>query len=95
MRTKVDNHPLHIYERSKTSKKVYRCLHPDCHHYNFAALLLGKRAECAKCKEPFILDAKQLKNKLPVCEFCSRSAKSKVLNVGRSFLETIFQEEEK
>lgn len=75
---------IHEYERSKDSKEYYRCIHPDCHHYQKRTRLEGKRAVCHKCKNTFILTWQQLRNRHPVCEFCTRSPKSAALREARS-----------
>ena len=83
------NHEFHEYERSKSNKEIYRCIHPECTHYHRREFLIGKKAICPKCKKPFILDKVQLRNKLPVCEFCSKSPKAKALNIIRQELEEL------
>lgn len=90
---KPANHILHRYQRSKANKNVYRCLHPDCSHYARKPLLEGKRAECGKCGEDFILTNKQLNNFNPVCDFCSKAKKSKVLKLGVNIMEQILNKE--
>lgn len=69
-------HFYHIYERSSANKKVYRCIHPDCAHYIKRELLGGKRAECPKCHELFILTWTKLRLKKPTCDACSRSPRA-------------------
>lgn len=64
---------IHEYSRSRTNKKIYRCVHPECTHYNQKEFLEGKKARCRKCHQPFILDKTQLKNKDPRCLKCSAS----------------------
>ena len=77
---------LHEYERSKANLNIYRCIHPDCTHYQKREYLVGKRAQCHKCKDSFILMQEQLKSgrkirgiKFPVCIKCSKSPKAKDL----------------
>lgn len=70
---------VHQYERSKVNKEIYRCIHPQCTHYMNRAYLEGKLAICYGCKNPFKLTWQQLRNKRPVCEFCSKSPKAKAL----------------
>lgn len=82
-------HPIHEYERSKTNKNIYRCLHPDCNHHRHKEFLLGKRATCHKCKSPFILSKTQLANKWPVCGGCTRSPKAKEFNAAKELAESI------
>jgi len=87
-------HPLHVYERSKDNKEIYRCIHPECTSYNRVALLLGKAAECFKCHDKFILTKKQLKNFHPVCISCSKEKKSPTLGIGTELMQNIFDVEE-
>ena len=68
---------LHIYVRSSTNRNIYRCTHPDCSHYHQKAFLLGKRASCYFCHDPFILSKEQLRNKIPRCDFCKKGSKLK------------------
>lgn len=77
------SHTLHEYERSKDNKEYYRCIHPDCTHYQRRGRLEGKRAICHKCKNPFILSWAQLRNKYPVCDFCTKSPKAEALRAAR------------
>ena len=46
---------LHEYMRSASNKDIYRCVDPDCTHYQSRAFLEGKRARCYKCKQEMIL----------------------------------------
>ena len=90
-------HILHTYMRSEVSKEVYRCIHPDCKHYHRRAFLIGKRAECHKCHESFILTKSKLRCKYPVCDTCSKSPKAKELIlaqelVAKGLFESITQE---
>ena len=85
-------HTLHEYERSKSNKEIYRCVHPDCHHYKRREFLLGKRAQCFKCKSSFILTRLQLNNFHPVCEYCTKSPRAKknliVLKIAEELIGT-------
>ena len=72
-------HEWHIWERVKTKKHLYRCIHPDCPTYKNKEMLTGKRAECPKCHELYILTYEKLRNKLPTCDMCSKSPKAKEL----------------
>ena len=82
-------HTLHEYERSKSNKEIYRCVHPDCHHYKRREFLLGKRAQCFKCKSPFILTRLQLKNFHPVCEYCTKSPRAKESLIAKELVEKL------
>lgn len=73
------NH-LHRYERHKTRKDIYKCVHPECTHYNSADMIVGKKAECSKCGNPMIIDkiqALRYKNKHLTCLDCSNSKQAK------------------
>lgn len=76
-------HFTHELERSKDNKEVYRCVHPRCRFYQRRAYLIGKESVCTKCKNHFILTLAQLRNKRPVCEFCSKSPKAEALRQAR------------
>lgn len=76
-------HEWHIWERSISNKKIYRCKHPDCSTYKDRAFLEGKRAECPKCGELYILTYAKLRNKLPTCDMCSKSPKAEELREKR------------
>lgn len=96
-----DKH-LHIYQRSVDNKEVYRCIHPDCPHYQRRAYLVGKRAECPKCHQPFIIQQVDVKagqvkpgKKNLVCFNCSKSPKAAVQNQIISKLDEVFKEMEK
>jgi formylmethanofuran dehydrogenase subunit E len=67
----VEKH-YHTYERSRSNLEVYRCLDPECTHFNRKEFLEGKKARC-KCGDLFILSYEQLKNKTPVCSNCSKA----------------------
>jgi hypothetical protein len=45
--------------------------------------LEGKKAICRSCKNQFILTWQQLRNKKPVCEFCTKSPKAEELREAR------------
>lgn len=76
-------HKFHIYERSVANKTIYRCTHPRCPHYTQRHLLVGKEAECPKCHNTFYLTWAQLRNKTPVCDFCTKSPKAAALKAAR------------
>jgi len=80
-------HFTHEYERSKSNKEIYRCLHPKCTHYKKREFLIGKEAICHKCKNTFILTLIQLKNKIPVCDYCTKSPKAQELKRARTLVE--------
>ena len=62
---------LHIYERVKHKPEIYRCIHPECSHYDKKYLLTGKRAKCV-CGNDYLLTARALKLKKPHCDSCGR-----------------------
>jgi hypothetical protein len=100
---RLEKHELHIYERSFSNKEIYRCIHPDCTHYTRRELLIGKRAECCKCHQPFIISKSQLKvgqkksgRKNLVCFTCTKSPKAAVAKEVADVLDDIFtQQDEK
>ena len=90
--SKILNH-VHSYERSIANKGIYRCIHPDCAHYQRVAYLIGKRAECSKCHDTFILTREQLvkmKVKLPVCLGCSNRKGSAEHRAAKRISEKMF-----
>lgn len=70
---------IHIYERPRWNKSIYRCIEPDCSHYIQKKLLLGKYGRCPECQNQFILDREKLLRAKPKCDFCSNTAKSRAL----------------
>lgn len=68
---------LHTYQRLKSNKKRYKCIHPDCNHISFKELILGKRASCNGCLNAFILDKSSLRLASPKCENCRKARKIK------------------
>lgn len=85
-------HEYHIYQRSRTNKTIYRCIHPTCSHYIKRELLEGKKAQCPKCKGLFLIPWQQLKNRTPVCEYCTKSPKSAELRLARDVAADAFGE---
>lgn len=84
---KETNRHLHTYVKSDTrhpdwAKQIYRCTHPDCKHYIQAQFIIGKRASCAACGEPFIIPREQIKNAKLVGFCCSKAKKAKVFRVA-------------
>jgi hypothetical protein len=85
-----DEH-IHMLERSKTNKKIYRCIdprNPSCTYYQDRQYLEGKQAACNKCGQTFILTWRQLRNFKPVCPLCTKSPKSvelrKQIEIGKN-----------
>jgi hypothetical protein len=76
LKDKLENHFLHIYQRSARNRRIYKCMHPICHSYTDKEYLLGKMSECPQCHEGFILDREALRRKTPLCTKC------KLLNRG-------------
>lgn len=76
----LPNDHLHTYERSARSKRIYRCIHPECTHYHDIEFIVGKKSLCNKCGEPFILERHQLYGKTavknPTCLNCANSKKA-------------------
>lgn len=72
------NRHLHTYEKSATRNsnwklQIYRCIDPDCRHYEQAEKIIGKRARCHECKGEIIITKDQIKNKIIVGMCCSKS----------------------
>lgn len=87
---KVDPNHIHVYERRRTNKEFYRCVHPACTHYSHRDLLENKTALCGICLSPFQLSWEQLRNKIPRCENCSKAQKIKSHAVpNKSIMEPI------
>lgn len=84
LKDKLESHFLHIYERSKSNKNIYRCIHPLCPYYQKKEFILGKLAECPSCHRGFILDRIQLRNKRPRCVKCSKSTKKNIKPVTQA-----------
>src|SRR6187399_203489 len=84
---------LHEYMRSVVNKNIYRCVDPDCTHYQSREFLEGKRARCYKCKREMLLSKGQLKNRVPVCTECSKSKAAKRVKDVRNFLTEILPPE--
>jgi len=84
---------IHEYIRSATSKVIYKCVHPDCTHYHQKEYLIGKRALCGECKNPFLLTKLQLKNKKPRCEFCKDTPEARALKAANEGLVDFLDEE--
>lgn len=87
-------HTIHEYERSKENKEIYRCVHPLCTHYQRRAYLIGKAATCCKCKTIFNLSIYQLRNKKPVCDYCSKSPKSAEMRLARQIANSLIKEQD-
>ncbi len=83
---------VHTYERSLSNKEVYRCIDADCPHYQKREFLIGKRALCPSCRNPFILEWVQLKYKRPVCLNCSKSKKAVQVRDIKSQIADLFPE---
>ncbi len=84
---------IHIYERSHSKHKdwrcqVYRCIDPDCSHYIKAELIIGKRARCHECKQVMIIEKSQVKNFAIVGLCCSKSKKAKSLRESTKKIES-------
>jgi len=61
----------HQYTRISAKRhRQFRCLHPDCSHWQDATMLAGTRSICNLCGEPFILDPYALTTSKPRCKSC-------------------------
>ena len=88
----IEKH-VHEYERSQSNKKIYRCISPDCAHYQQREFLVGKRAVCHKCKRFFILTWRKLRAKRPICDYCVASPQAAEFRAVRIAAETLFKEQ--
>ena len=91
--SKVLNH-IHQYERSRSNKSIYRCIHAQCSHYQRVDFLIGKESECPKCHETFIMTEKQLikmKVKMPVCLGCSNAKGAADYRAAKKISEKMFE----
>jgi formylmethanofuran dehydrogenase subunit E len=84
---------LHEYMRSIANKNIYRCVDPDCTHYQSREFLEGKRARCYKCKREMLLTKNQLKNRVPVCTECTKSKAGKRIRGVKDLLTEILPPE--
>ena len=74
MRRKKSVH-IHKYHKEFLGKKktvIWKCAFPDCTHFVYTGLVLGKQSVCWNCGDIFILP--KIESKLisePWCEECS------------------------
>lgn len=64
-----------ITEKNKDSKFIgyYKCVLPDCTHYNKAELILGKESICNRCHVKFVLPmAVAMLTNSPHCKKCTK-----------------------
>lgn len=64
------NH-THSYIKHKSRPKYYKCSHPDCTHTAHYDDITGKRSMCG-CGETFILNARNLRLRIPHCGACTK-----------------------
>lgn len=88
---KDTNKHLHIYERSATknpdwAKQIYLCVDPDCRHYCQAQFILGKRARCHKCQEPFVIEREKITKFAVTGLCCSKSKKAQAFKKAQEIL---------
>jgi hypothetical protein len=63
----------HTLERVKDkSKKLFRCLDPECFYANHRDFLIGKKFMCPFCGDIYILTMDMARRKLPHCRKCTR-----------------------
>lgn len=58
---------LHIYRRVKVGKNdhtVYRCMEPNCSHFQQPELMEGKFAKCPRCGNPYVITERMIKDKV-------------------------------
>lgn len=85
----------HSYVFYKTTKKhkYFKCNDPNCTHFLDAAMLLGKKTLCPKCKESvFILTHQALKRKRPLCLSCSNTKEAKQHAVALGLASMLFKD---
>ncbi len=76
-------------------KNRYRCADPDCFHWMYKNMLLGKRTVCAICKsEEFLLDRESLRRAKPTCFKCSNTEEAKRIRSRLTDLESLFKKPE-
>lgn len=56
----------------KTGSKIYFCTLPDCSYKIAPALALGKRCECWRCGNSFILNEYSIRLAKPHCDACHK-----------------------
>lgn len=71
---------VHIYERSPTNRKIFRCVAPNCSHYWTVEFIVGKYARCFYCFQPFVLSKEMLKRKRPHCGCLGRVKEPGLVN---------------
>ena len=80
---------IHVYERSKWNKNVYRCADPSCTHFTRKEFIEGKQARCKFCGEIYVMEAYDLRLKNPRCSGCSNRTKHKERAETKELLENI------
>lgn len=63
----------HIHQYFKMDNGLWGCALSDCTHFmpeNVSNQVKGKLSLCHGCKEPFILEEVNMKQKQPKCENC-------------------------
>ena len=63
---------FHTYESitgGRWADKYFRCIAPECSHYIFGKLLIGKKALCI-CGNVFTVTAEKLRRKKLKCDNC-------------------------
>jgi hypothetical protein len=78
---------IHTYRRIKGDKRRMMCIDPDCSHTKPIAELWGKRSRCPRCREPWIMEATDLRWVLPTCPSCRNSEKGKRLKGQKKALQ--------
>jgi len=89
---------IHEYMRvvnhdGSPDKNRFRCVHPDCSHWSFRNLLMGKRSICSICHtQEIILDTESLRRAKPRCFKCGNSEKDRNLRQKYDELAKLFEE---
>lgn len=89
----------HTYERSKETMEVYRCVHPQCSHFNRRSMIVGKEISCYVCHQPTLARQEQLRSgqvhigvKRLTCIGCSKSPKRFEIQAIENVLTGILEE---
>lgn len=64
---------VHKYIRAKigdAKKTIWKCVNPDCPHYIYPELAVGRKSICWVCGEIIILTKVRMMVKKPHCDTC-------------------------
>lgn len=86
------HHDYHTWRRNKKNKEYYHCSHSECFTQQPRDVLVGKRAECPKCHDLFVLTYENLRTKIPVCRACSKSPKAAEFREQKALADSLIQD---